>query len=118
MALDLHVSRQSISRIVKNRLHLHPYKMQKYQLLTPKMCSTRLKKARALLARFAKNRHRQILFTDEKIFSVQQQINKQNNRILSPSLLAANQAGRRVARSSHPSYVMVWGGITYSGKTP
>lgn len=56
------------------------------------------------------------LFTDEKIFTVEQALNKQNDRILSSSL--PTESDRGVPRSAHPSSVMVWAGISAEHKSP
>jgi transposase len=118
MAQEVGVSEWSIRNIVKNKLKLKPYKIQPVHLLTEKMKTTRLQKSKELLTRFADGAHRNILFSDEKLFTIEERYNKQNVRILSPNLPSANSSGRLVGRSGHPSSVMVWAGITSNGKTP
>jgi inhibitor of nuclear factor kappa-B kinase subunit alpha len=108
----------SVTRIVKNQLHLRPYKIQYQHHLTEKMQATRLKRCKALLKRFADGSHKTILFSDEKLFSIEAHFNKQNDRILAPDMSTANKSGRLVSRSAHPASVMVWAGITATGKTP
>lgn len=115
MAKELGVSEWSIRNIVKHHLHLKPYKLQRVHLLNPSMMDTRVQRSKHLLIRFAGGKHRLILFTDEKVFTLEEKFNKQNVRILSPNVSAAQ---RLVGTSSHPASVMVWAGITASGKTP
>uniref|UniRef100_A0A8R1IJB6 DDE_3 domain-containing protein n=1 Tax=Caenorhabditis japonica TaxID=281687 RepID=A0A8R1IJB6_CAEJA len=59
-------------------------------------------------------RHKEILFTDEKLFTVEKVFNKQNSRILATSVKYGSQ---RRSRRGHPVSVMVWAGITSTGKT-
>ena len=92
--------------------------MQKVHLLTEKMQRNRRKKAKNLKCRFGRGAHRTILFSDEKLFTIQEVVNKQNVRVLAHDISAANAAGRFATRSAHPASVMVWAGITADGKTP
>ena len=92
--------------------------MQKAHLLTEKMKRDRLKKAKNLKRRFGRGAHRTILFSDEKLFTIEEVFNKPNVRVLAHDISAANTTGRLVQRSAHPASVMVWAGITADGKTP
>ena len=58
-------------------------------------------------------RHRQVLFTDEKVFTIEEVVNKQNDRIY-----ARSNPHLTVPRSAHPKSIMVFAGICYDGKTP
>jgi len=118
MARDLQIDEKSVRNIVKKKLKLHSYKMQKAHLLTEKMKQDRLKKAEDLKRRFGRGAHRTILFSDEKLFTIEEVFNKQNVRVLAHDISAANIAGRLATRSAHPASVMVWAGITADGKTP
>jgi inhibitor of nuclear factor kappa-B kinase subunit alpha len=116
LAKTIKISRQSVRRIIKNELHMKSYKLKKAQLLTEKAKNIRLERAKLLKTRFSANKHRSILFSDEKLFTIEQNHNRQNDRIWSqeePSI-----QDRVVARSQNPKSVMVWAGITYDGKTP
>ncbi|EYB87313.1 hypothetical protein Y032_0265g654 [Ancylostoma ceylanicum] len=118
MATEVGISPTTVRRIVKHRLMCYPYKIQKSHLLTDVMKETRLKRCRAFLKRFSEARHRNILFTDESIFTVEQFVNHQNDRAIAESLEALNITARTSLRSGHPKSVMVFGGITANGKTP
>jgi hypothetical protein len=85
-------------------------------LLSTKNKADRITKSKALLARLGNGTHLNVLWTDEKIFTTEQALNKQNDRILASSVAAAS--GRIVQRAAHPASVMVWGGITSRAKTP
>jgi hypothetical protein len=114
----MHVSRESLRRISKNVLNLKAYKLHKAQLLTEKMKRVRLERAKVLLQLDAVRDWETIVFSDEKIFTIEQRLNSQNDRMwLSPSS-AASINDRRVSRSQKPASVMVWAAVTATGKTP
>ena len=58
------------------------------------------------------------LFTDEKLFSIEQSFNRQNTRLLAKNSEETNRNGRIVHRKSHPASVMVWAGVCATGRTP
>ena len=84
IAKDIQISEGSVRRIVKRQLKLPPCKLSKAHLLTDKMKGELLKISRKMRRLAAAGRHRSILFTDEKIFTVEQHYNSQNNRQLLP----------------------------------
>jgi DNA-binding Lrp family transcriptional regulator len=116
MAKEHKISEGSVRNIVKKKLRLKSIKLQKAHLLTTKNKADRITKSKAMLARLGNGTHLNVLWTDEKIFTTEQALNKQNDRILASSVAAAS--GRIVQRTAHPASVMVWGGITSKAKTP
>jgi inhibitor of nuclear factor kappa-B kinase subunit alpha len=115
MAKDLLISEGSVRKIVKTQLKLHPYKLSTAHHLTDQMKADRLKKVRKMKRLAAAGRHRSILFTDEKLFTVEQHHNHQNDRQLLPKDAERPPV---VTRSNFASSVMVWAGICATGKTP
>ena len=79
------------------------------------MKGNRYKIGKIHLKQLSEGRHRSMLFTDEKLFTVEQHHNHHNDRQLLPASLKSRGS---IARSHHPASVMVWAGITYIGKTP
>jgi inhibitor of nuclear factor kappa-B kinase subunit alpha len=118
MATDLNMSERSMRRIVKDVLHLKPYKMQEVQLLNTTAKRNRLQRCRALKKRFANGRHSNIVFSDEKLFTIEQSFNRQNDRILATGLSEMVENARHVTRTQKPASVMIWAGITAEGRTP
>jgi transposase len=118
MATQLSISSSSVHRIAKNHLKCFPYKLRKSQHLTPRAKLPRIHRYRELKKRFAGDLHHGILFTDEKLFTVVEVFNHQNTRIWSPNAKSIPEDLLHVTRSQKPASVMVWGGITSSGKTP
>uniref|UniRef100_A0A914EB79 Transposase IS30-like HTH domain-containing protein n=1 Tax=Acrobeloides nanus TaxID=290746 RepID=A0A914EB79_9BILA len=72
LAKKLGVSQESARQILRTDLNLKPYKLQKRQKLSAAARLKRLQRARALYRRFSNARHRQIVFSDEKLFTIQQ----------------------------------------------
>ena len=79
MAKDIQISEGSVRKIVKKQLKFHPYKLAKAYLLTDKMKGERLKRAHKMRRLATAGRHHSILFTNEKILTVEQHHNSQNN---------------------------------------
>lgn len=111
----LGVAHDEARRISRTELGLHAYKLHKAQHLTEKMMSTRLTRCQQLKQRFAKFAHREILFSDEKPFTIEQSYNPQNDRIWATE---APGASAIVTRSQKAASVMAWAGVTATGKTP
>lgn len=79
LAKNLKIGRESIRKIVLNKLKLRSYKLGKGHFLDETMKRRRLENAMRLLTLRS---FRSILFTDEKIFTIQRVVNQQNDRQL------------------------------------
>lgn len=115
LARRLKISRTSVRRMLKKGGYF-PWKDQERQLLTEAAKKKRRERCPRLLERFADGDHRQVLFTDEKLFTIEQAHNRQNDRRWHrgpPSV-----ASRVVARAVKPKSVMVWAGVGHGLKTP
>lgn len=112
VARETTMSRESVRRIAKNELGIKAYKLQKVQLLTEQNKQVRVQRCRLLLRRAAGP---EILFSDEKIFTIEAAHNHQNDRIWASESPLSDKI---VAHSQHPQSIMVWAGICASGKTP
>ena len=115
MASELKISDRSIRRIVKLKLGLRSYKINKAHFLDERMKAQRLQKCMIMKQRSAAGRLKRVLFTDEKIFTVERYHNSQNHRQI---LRKKGLAAKIIERSHFPQSVMVWGGICATGKTP
>ena len=119
MAKDEGTSEGSVRQIVHKKLGKYPYKIQKAHGLTDRMKATRLTRCKELLKRFKKPANAStILFTDECLFTVEQFVNHQNNRIITGNVQEANQKGQIASKTAYPQAVMVFGAITGDGKMP
>jgi hypothetical protein len=72
-------------------------------LLTPALKEIEQTRAKRLLQWHAKNRHKNVLFRDEKIFTIEEQYNNQYNKIYAQKSLEVRSEG---AGGHHPSYIM------------
>ena len=109
IAARVGVGRETI-RVTAKRLGLHPYHKRKRQLLSADHKRRRLAFAR----KYAKHDWHATMLTDEKIFNLFPASNSRNDVVWtdSPDSVPPRQ---RVSKSAG---IMVWGGITYYGKTP
>ena len=115
VAKEIHVDRETIQKIAKNSLQYHPYKLQKAHLLTDIMKRKWLERCKLLIERHGGQNFRKILFSDEKLFTIQQSYNHQNDHIWSKTPPGANQI---IPRSQKPKSLMAWAGFTPDGKLP
>lgn len=115
IARDTGIHRETVRRIAKEDLGLKPYKLQKVQLLTDDNKRVRLERCKRLLRRHVGQQWERIVFTDEKLFTVEQAHNHQNDRRWSATSPGTSAI---VERRQNPASVMVWAGICASGKTP
>lgn len=116
LASKLGISQRSVLRILRKDLGLKAWKKKLAQKLAKAQRKKRLDRAKELKARFSNGRHRQILFSDEKYFSIQEAYNPQNDRIWSVEEPPISE--RVVERQMKPQGVMVWAGVGYNAKAP
>ena len=112
IARETGIPRESVRFIAKNELGHKAFKLQKGQLLTDQNKKVRVQRSRALLQRAAGH---EIVFSDEKIFTIEAYHNHQNDRIWAQKSPLSKKI---VSHSQHPQSAMVWAGICASDKTP
>ncbi|RVE54275.1 hypothetical protein evm_001102 [Chilo suppressalis] len=78
----------------------------------------RLKRCRALLKRYAEKKYQEILFSDEKVFTVEESYNKQNDKMYAHSSEEASNRIPRVQRGHFPSSLMVWHWVFQQDSSP
>src|SRR5690348_3285259 len=79
LASHMGVSRRSIQRILKEDLGLTPYKRRKVHGLSTQQRRTRLERSKALLQRYDEFDVQRIVFSDEKLFVIEEHLNAQND---------------------------------------
>ena len=57
---------------------------------------------------YGKDRYKETLFTDKKMFTVEETFSKQNNRVYARSSKEASKLVLRIERDHYPASVMVW----------
>ena len=96
LALQMGVSTTTMRRALKRDLGLKLLKKGTCHMLSVPQKIARVKKAKALLKRYAPEKVKRILFTDEKIFTVEVSINKQNDRVYGRNVQAVSQQFRKI----------------------
>ncbi|VDP10871.1 unnamed protein product [Heligmosomoides polygyrus] len=104
MASELNVSATTMKRVAKNELGLYPYKFHQLHGQTPAQMEGRRKKPPRLLER---HDHYTTLFTDKKLFSIEQHFDRRNSRLLAES----GEDADTVNRNSYAASLMVWAGV-------
>jgi hypothetical protein len=100
-----------VSSLLRDDLQTRAFRWSKGHLLTPLLKEIRQTRTERLLQWHAENGHENILITDEKIFTIDEQYYRQDDKIRAEAPRGAMEKVSRVQRVHHPSYVMVcWGG--------
>ena len=94
------------------------YWRSKGHLLSPTLKKIQQTRTEYLLQWQAENKHKNILFMVEKIFTIEEQYNRQNNKIYAQTSREAKEKVPSVQRGHHPCYFMVWWRVSYQGVTP
>lgn len=115
LAKDLKVSRSSMHNIIQKDLGMRAYKKKRVHGLTEAQRVARVKKCKHLLEWHADS---EIIFSDEKLFVLEEQYNAQNDRIYAVSMDSIPATERAVERYQNAASVMVWGAISKRGKLP
>jgi len=115
LSRELNVSPRSMSRIIRDDLQMRAYRRSMGHLLTPALKEIRQTRTERLLQWQAENGREDILFTDEKIFTIEEQYNRQDDKIYAQTSHEVNEKVLSVQGGRHSSYVMVWGGVPTRG---
>ena len=112
LASELKVAPGTVRRAVKSDLGLKSYARTPRHLLTEAMKTRRLERCRKVRSFLKKSVRTVIIFSDEKIFTVDAVVNRRNDRYLAESL--ADVKG--TYRTKHPAQVMMLGVVASDGK--
>jgi inhibitor of nuclear factor kappa-B kinase subunit alpha len=115
MAADLNVSKSTMHNVLKYDLRCHAFKKRKVHGVSATSKQKRLERATLLLSRHAGE---EFVFSDEKLFVLQQSHNIQNDRLWACSSRSIPDSERNIPRFQSAVSVMVWGGICKRGKLP
>lgn len=116
MAKDEAVSMTSMWRLVRKDLGMFPFKKKSRQLLSDATKKKRLVRGRRILQILCQDRVPPVLWTDEKLFTVQAIHNAQNDRVLAKKKEDIPVELQTAFRRQKPPSVMVWAGVTTDGK--
>lgn len=115
LAADLQISNGSAHNILKMDLGLTAYKKRKVHGITETTKTKRMERVSSILAWHAGD---EFVFSDEKLFVLQDSHNSQNDRIWSISISSISEEQKNVKRFQGAASVMVWGAISKRGKLP
>ena len=117
MAYNMNVSDKMMRNTVKTDLKLSSFEMQTCQCLTDLQKEKRLDRAKILLNKLkACMDMDEIIFSDEKLFTVEAICNRQNDRVLAKSFADVPDS-RRVFICQKPLFIMVWAAISKTWKS-
>ena len=114
----LDLSRTSVRRILKDELNCYPYKKIIEPALTDEHIAKRKKFANWIRTNFKKQETMKILFSDEKMFYIEDVYDYQNDRIWAVDRVTAKNNGGIKKQRKFPQKVMVWMGACSKGLTP
>ncbi|XP_023221997.1 uncharacterized protein LOC111623599 [Centruroides sculpturatus] len=113
-AKELQISEERFRNIVKRKLGLRSYKIARVSFLNEAMKAKRLEKARRMCRLIGDGRLNKVLFTDEKIFTLEPLQNCQNHQQLLKKGQQKTATAKTIGRSHFPASIMVCA----TGKTP
>ena len=100
--------------LIKDDLHMRVHIRSKGHLITPALKEIRWARAKRLL-QWHSEEHENILFTDEKIFTIAEQYNNQYNKIYAQTFFEVRFEG--AGRSSPFLHHGLMGGVPSGGET-
>ena len=115
LASVTNMSSTTVLKVLKEDLKLRPYKKRKIHGMSEAQKQKRFHRTKVLLDW---RRDDEIIFSDEKLFLLQESFNPQNDRIWSSSIEDIPADKRSIKRFQNASSVMVWGAICKRGKLP
>ena len=118
MTVELKVSRGSLQNLVRNDLGLRSFKRKKVHFLSKQIREKRKSTSKILLNRLANQGLERVVFSHEKLYTIVDSTNTQNDRILAKTSSSIPEQHLFVSRAQKPSLVMVWAGISAVGRTP
>ena len=117
MAKDMGVNRESLRKVVREDLGLKSLKRKTAHHLTPTLRQKQVEICKGLLQRLASDDVNKIPFSDEKLFTVEEATNRQNDRILATTSKDIPEELKYIDRAQKPLTIMVWGGVTADSRT-
>lgn len=117
-AKKLKIARSTLHRAITRDLGFKAFKRCKRAGLTAAQKEKRLERCRILLRRFTDETVENIVFSDEKIFSIEQKLNAQNDRVYAAKLEDIPYHIRTVSQFAQSEGVMIWAAASANVKFP
>lgn len=107
-----------MQRILKEDLNMTAYKKRKIHGITAAQIKKRYDRSNELLNRYADIDVKNIIFSDEKLFVLEEAFIAQNDRLYSTNISDIPTKKRDIPRFQNRTTVMVWGALSYNGVLP
>lgn len=115
LAADLNISRGSVHNILRHDLGCYAYKKRKVHGLSQASKQKRAERSNTILSWHAGD---EFVFSDEKLFVLEQSHNAQNDRLWAAKMADIPENQKYVPRFQGAPSVMVWGAVCTRGKLP
>ena len=113
-AKNMNVSVSSMKTIFKNDLQLSTQKMRKRHYFTPAPKCKKFERVKIILGELkAGMAEREIVFYDEKIFTVELTVNNQNDRVYAKSSAYTDDSPRTVYCRQKPFILIMWSAVSF-----
>ena len=118
MAAESRMSETSMRRLAKCELKFKSYHLLHRHFISEATAKKRLDRAKSLLGRIQDGTLINIIFSDEKLFTIERSYNRQNDRILGTGISSLPKTEKTVTRKQGPPSVMVWAAASETGRSP
>ena len=112
LAKTADVSPRTMRRVVHDDLKMSSFTLQKRQTLSAAVKQKRLERSKALLRELKSGTAGEIVWSDEKIFTVEMAHNRRNDRNIGRSAKDIPYDHKTVHRTMKPTSVMVWAAVS------
>ncbi|KAF2899948.1 hypothetical protein ILUMI_06238 [Ignelater luminosus] len=112
------VSRRVMQRILKDDLRMTAYKKRKIHGITDAQRKKRYERIRELQRRYGLEDVKNIIFSDEKLFVLEDVFNPQNGRLYATKIENIPHNKKNVCRFQNKTTVMVCGAVSFNGVLP
>lgn len=116
LSRDHNISPASMHRLVRKDLKLKSLKKSTAPMLTDTTKKRRLERAQQLY-RLMESHGDNVVFSDEKLFSISQAFNRQNTRVIAASRKDIPPGAAKVRRQKNAKSVMVWAAVSAKWKS-
>ena len=118
-AKEVNISRTSLRRIINQDLGLKALKMQHRKLISAASKKNWLDRGKMMLQEIQSDADKVLVWSDEKIFTVQAVVSSQNHRVYAHSTQHLPEGCRTHFCRQEPAGVMVWAAVASDGsKSP
>lgn len=118
MAADLHLKRSSVYDAVRKKLKAKHYKLHTVHGLSEIQKKVRFQRSKLLKARFKNKEDTEVIFSDEKLFTIEQAVNRQNDGVWITATSTVDPEDFKVQRKQGAESLMVWAAVSKSSRSP